>query len=101
MTNWEIHQGSYGRTYRAVIENENLSDCTAKIYVFSGETYLIDGEDCSVSFSNPDTHIDYPVKADDFATASVGTYDVLITLLKIGVIERVKKFKWEVLAKEP
>jgi ribosomal protein S9 len=102
MTSWEIFQGDYGRTYRGRIKNDDVSDCTATIYVFDDDgNVIINGKSCNVSYSDPNSYIDYTVAQTDFATADPKVYDVIVLLTKGGVVERIKKFYWEVFKKEP
>jgi len=100
---FEIVKGDYGRTYRGVIEGEDLSDCTGVIFVWDeDDTKIIDGESCSVSLSGSDTHIDYTVQSADFATADPKkSYYGLFKLTKDGVVERTLSFTWKVYRKEP
>ena len=97
---FEIVKGDYGRAYRGIIKDVDYSDCTAKIYVWSGSTKIVDGKDCVVSFHSPDTWVDYTPGTLDFSVAP-GLYLGLIKFEKSGVVERTIPFAWEVIDKEP
>ena len=101
MSSFEIVKGDYGRTYRGKIEDENLSDCTAVIYVWDkNDTKIIDGKSCSVSLVGSDTFVDFTPALGDF-DVEIGSYYGLFKFTKTGVVERTLSFVWKVLRKEP
>jgi len=95
---FEIVKGDYGRTYRGIVKGVDYSDCAGKIYVWDpdDDTKLIDGAACTVSLSGSDTHIDYTVQQNDFATASIKTYRGEFQFTKTGVVEHTLPFTWAV-----
>lgn len=99
---FQIVKGDYGRIFRGIVEDENYSDCTAKIYIWTGTTKIIDGKDCVVSFHSPDTWVDFtPVSTDFPGTLTPGSYQGLIKFEKAGVVERTIPFTWDIFDKEP
>jgi len=106
MSALEITQGDYGNALTVVIEDEDLSSYTAKIYIWKTSsdevrTKVIDGISCTVTFVTPDTHIVYTPVTGAFDTVAAGTYDGLIKLSKTGVENRTKSFNLVVFKKEP
>ena len=98
---FEIVRGDYGRVYRGIIKGEDLSDCTAVIYVWdSNNNKVIDGKPCSVSYVPPDTYVEYTVEPGDF-DVEPGIYYGLIKFMKEGVVERTLPFTWKVYRREP
>lgn len=104
--NWEIVQGDYGGTYRAKANELDLSDCTAKIYVWRGDTLLIDGKpDASMTVTynstNDYSYCDYTVEDEDFPASAIvdddiTQYDVMVRFVKDGFQEHDLGFKWNV-----
>ena len=106
MSALEITQGDYGNALTVVIEDEDLSSYTAKIYIWKTasdetRTKVIDGKSCTVTFVTPDTHISYIPASGDFADVASGPYEGLIRLSKTGVENRTKYFNLIVFEKEP
>ena len=101
MSYFEIVQYDYGRTYRGVVEDLDVSDCTAVLYVWDKDgTKIINGKSCSVAFTTPDTYIEYIPGDDDF-DVTAGTYYGEFKLTKSGVIEHTFRFTWIVHEREP
>jgi hypothetical protein len=98
---FQIVKGDYGRIFRGIVEDEDYSDCTAKIYLWTGTTKILDGKSCVVLFHSPDTWVDYTPALADFSTLAPGTYSGLIKFEKAGVVERTIPFTWDVIDKEP
>jgi hypothetical protein len=98
---FQIVKGDYGRIFRGIVEDVDYSDCTAKIYLWTGTTKILDGKTCAVSFHSPDTWVDFVPVSTDFSTLTPGTYQGLIKFEKTGVVERTIPFTWDVIDKEP
>jgi len=99
---FEIVQGDYGKIYRGIIENEDLSDHTAVLNLWDySDTKLLADKTCSVSLSGTDTLIDYTPAQTDFSTISPGLYKANFVLTKTGTVERTIPFNFEVFEKEP
>ena len=102
MARFEIVKGDYGKVYRGVLENEDLSDHTAVLYIWDKDrTMVIDGKACAVSLVGTDTRIEYTVESSDFEDAELGQHYGLFKLTKTGAVERTLRFTWEVFEKEP
>ena len=103
MDDWDIVEGDYGASYKAVVEGQDLSACTAKIKVWAeDDSLLIDGKDCSVvtyDAEEDESYCYYDVDDGDFPMGSavnddVTTYSVMVEFTKSGYKEHDLGFKW-------
>ncbi len=107
--NWEIVAGDFGGSYKAIVEGLDLSLCTAKIYLWKGETLLLDGKACSTVTYDSDadeSYCYYDVKDGDFPlTAAIEgkrtNYNVMVEFIKTGYKEHDLGFEWIVIPAPP
>ena len=112
--NWEIVAGDFGGSYKAIVEELDLSACTAKIKVWRDSTLLIDGKACSVVTYDEEadeSYCYYDVVDGDFPlTAAVEgkrtNYKVMVEFTKIIGEDTVYKehdlgFEWIVVPAPP
>lgn len=107
--NWEIVQGDFGAIYKGVVEDLDLSLCTAKIKVWRESTILIDGAACSAveySEANEESYVYYTVADGDFPSTAIidgkrTTYQVMIEFTKDGYKEHDLGFEWIVIPAPP
>jgi len=99
----KIKKDDFGMPYIFTIEDVDLSDtngCTSKLYVWKGDTLLVDGGTCTAALVVNDTQVTYIVASGDFDT--VGVWDAEIEFTKtpeetITYKESTETFEWEVL----
>lgn len=105
MGDWDIVEGDFGASYKAVVEEQDLSACIAKIKVWGeDDSLLIDGKACSEVTYDPvadESYCYYDVEDGDFPIGSaidddVTTYNVMIEFTKSGYKEHDLGFKWVV-----
>lgn len=114
MTDWQIVQGDYGGTYRAKTDPDldlNLSDCTATIKVFRGDTLLIEDKpetpmDVTYDAVNKYSYCDYTVLDGDFPAAAIiddaiTTWKVMVEFTKGDFKEHDLGFDWIVVPAPP
>ncbi len=107
MVNWVIVAGDYGASYKATVEDLDLSDCTATIDVWLDDDLLIDGEDCSaVTYDGTDSYCYYTVADGDIPLAAIiedrrTVYMVMIKFVKAGYKEHDLGFQWLVVPPPP
>lgn len=96
----KIKKGDFGMTYTFTIEDVDLSAHTCKLYVWRGDTKLIDGHSCTPSKVDLDTLVTYLVVTGDFPT--VGVWDAELEFTTSTTYkERSETFEWEVLEVYP
>lgn len=96
----KIKKGDFGMTYTFTIEDVDLSTHTVKLYVWRGDTKLIDGHACTPSKVGSDTVVTYAVASGDFPT--VGVWDAELEFTTSTTYkERTETFEWEVLEDYP
>lgn len=106
---WGIVAGDFGSDYKAVVEGKDLSDCTATIKVWKGDTILIDGEACgSITYDSEsdESYCYYTVADGDFPlTAAIEgkrtNYKVMVEFTKTGYKEHDLGFDWIVTPAPP
>lgn len=102
MTQFEITQGDYGKPYIGVIAGVNLSNHTAKIYVWTdADVMLVNGKSCAITFVSSDTHITYTPAEEDFTAVTPAAYRGVFVLTASGAKETLKPFTIRVLPKPP
>jgi hypothetical protein len=95
-----IKENAYGMNYQFTIEDVDYSSYSAKLYVWKGDTTLIDGKDASVSKSGSDTVVTYTVADGDFDV--VGEWKAEIVFYSALTFEEsTETFEWEVVEGHP
>lgn len=96
----KIKNGDFGMTYTFTIQNVDLSAHTCKLYVWRGDTKLLNGKSCIASKVGSDTLVTYIVASGDFPT--VGVWDAELEFTTSTTYkERSETFEWEVLEDFP
>ena len=109
MTSWMIVAGDYGGRYKAIVEDLDLSDCTATIDVWLGDTLLIDGQACGdVTYdeTEEESYCYYTVADGDFPLTAIvdnrrTIYMVMVKFIKSGYVEHDLGFQWIVVPPPP
>lgn len=95
----KIKKDDFGMDYIFTIEGVDLSDAqgyTSKLYVWKGDTLLVDGGTCTAALVESDTLVTYTVASGAFDT--VGIWDAEIEFTKSTTYkESSETFEWEVL----
>lgn len=99
----KIKKDDFGMDYVFTIEGVNFSDVqgyTSKLYVWKGDTLLVDGGSCTATYVGSDTKVTYTVVSGKFN--AVGIWDAEIEfILSTTFKESTETFEWEVLATPP
>lgn len=112
--NWEIVAGDFGGSYKAIVKGLDLSDCTAKIYVWRDSTHLLktgeeNGKACgTVTYDEgaDESYCYYDVVDGDFPLTAAEDdkkteYEVMVEFTKAGYKEHDLGFKWIVIPGPP
>jgi hypothetical protein len=94
----KIKKDDYGMTYQFTVENIDYSDSTgytSKLYVWKGDTILVDAGVCTAVYSSTNTVVSHVVVDGDFDT--IGEWDAEIEFTKTGFRESTETFIWEVI----
>ena len=99
----KIKKDDFGMDYVFTIEGVDLSDAqgyTSKMYVWKGDTSLVDAGACTAALVGSDTQVTYTVASGDFDT--VGVWDAEIEFTESTTYkESTETFEWEVLETSP
>jgi len=99
---FEITQGDYGNAYVGIVENEDLSAYTAKVYIWDvNDTIIVNGVACAVTFVTPNTRISYTPASGVFDAVAVAIHRGVFLLTKTGAKTHLKSFTIQVLKKPP
>ena len=104
MDDWEIVEGDFGSSYKAIAEEKDLSTCTATIKVWRNSTLLIDSKACGVityDSEKDESYCYYDVEDGDIPIGSVvdddvTPYKVMVEFTKSGYKEHDLGLKWMV-----
>jgi len=98
-----IKKDDFGMAYIFTIEDVDLSEAqgyTSKMYVWKGDTLLVDGGSCTAVLVGSDTKITYTVVSGDFDT--VGVWNAEIEFTSSTTFKRsTETFEWKVLETPP
>lgn len=108
---WEIVAGDFGGSYKAIVEDLDLSLCKARIKVWRNSTLLIDGKPDAGMTVTYDSDADesycyYDVQDGDIPlTAAIEgkrtNYTVMVEFTKDGYKEHDLGFEWIVIPGPP
>ena len=101
-----IKKDDFGMDYTFTIEGVDYSSVqgyTAKIYVWKGDTVLVDGGSYTNVLQGSDTVVTYTVEEDAFDTVGVWDAEIEFTQVNgdITFRERTETFQWEVMDSSP
>jgi len=91
------HGVDYTFTWRNV-DYSNASGYTVKLYVWRGDTVLVDGGTCTATYDGTNTIVTYTTE-DVFNT--VGVWNAYLVATKSDFEDKTLPFEWEVVEGHP